>query len=137
MNNLARDFVTVMEELELGTFGNDIFISRWPTGKSIPNKCWLVKADGGEIQSRLVTGELRQTFVLSVRLRAVNPEDVYNALYALQSQLGCEECLSLEWYNVIEVSTSGPFVDEDIDLEERTIGEILFTITTYKDCHAS
>lgn len=129
--NIAEAFAAYLEEeLLLGTVGTDIFISRAP---ETPSTMWWVRLEANTLSDTNITGEVIRPVTLSVYHRDINAKDVYDRLESLQDDLQAPECILLTGYTVIDVEVAGPFTDQDIDREERTVGVLQVTLTIYKE----
>ncbi len=131
--NIVKTFANYLQdELGLGTLGQDIFVSRAPGGVGTLNDIWWLVLDQPSSSERTATGEWRQSVGIGVYFRSVNPETVYNSMEILNQDLLATGCITLVGYNVIEpIQTNGPFIDQDIDLEERTVGKLEVILTIY------
>lgn len=133
--NIAQAFADYLEEIGFGILGVDLFISRVPSGTNAPGDAkWIVGRGGFQVY-RTVTGEEGRQASLSLYMRSYDAQLVYDSLEALDARISCSGCLELEGYNVIEVETSGPFADQDLDDEERTVGLLEITVTLYRNCY--
>lgn len=129
--NVVRAFANYLTNIGIGTFGQDLFISRAPAE---PNRIFWLKANGGSSVARSVTGQDQKAYVIEVFHRDTNTEAVYEAMQELADDITCAGCLALEGYEVVSVSINGPFTDQDLDNEERTVGFMQITLTIYKEC---
>jgi hypothetical protein len=133
--NIVEAFANHLEtELGVATLGQDLFIHRVPVKKkSAHSLWWLVLNSPGQSQKN-VTGEYQQSITLDVHYRDLDPKQVYDKLQDLSEEINCAGCLELEGYTISEVETVGPFTDQDLDNEERSVGLLQVTITIYKEC---
>lgn len=132
--NLVRAFAQYLESIGVATLGQDLFISRAPSSNNAPDRIFWVKAAGGTSLPSTVNGSTQRTSVLELYHRDVRTEGVYDTMQTLGDDLTCSGCLTLEGYQVTDVSVDGPWTDQDLDNEERDVGLLQITITTYKEC---
>lgn len=137
--NVVRAFANYLQDSDVATLGQDLFISRAPSsnrtidGQPIDRIFWL-KANGGSQVLRTINGSAQNNHVISIYHRDVDSEGVYETLQELGEDLTCAGCLTLESYDVIQTVINGPWTDQDLDNEERTVGLLQVTITIGKDC---
>jgi len=128
--NIAKDFVDFMVAQGLGAFGESIFIGNMPA--STPNTCWSVIPSGGRPLIPNSTGERVKAYTLEVRYRSNNAEDVYDTLQAFEELVNSNSCTQLANFDTIDLEALVFPTDEDLDSEDRTIGLVQVTLTTYK-----
>ena len=130
--NVVEAFATYLEEeLSLATLGTDMFISRAPSGVDTDNAIWWLVLSGGGRSVKNATGEWSQTSEISVYYRSTDPAEAYALLERLNHDLLSAGCIELVGYTVREIETTGPFADQDLDDEERTLGLLQVSLTTY------
>jgi hypothetical protein len=140
--NLIRAFAAYMEASGVATYDKDLFISRAPSsntfdqdGDEIPQNIWWLKAAGGSQPANPNFRGQLGTSTIEVYYRDRDPEIVYDKLTELAADLSCNGCLALDGFEVVGVTTTGPFVDQDVDAENRMVGLLQVNITTYmKGC---
>lgn len=132
--NVVRAFAEYLQGIGVATLGQDLFISRAPSSNNVPPRIFWVKAAGGTSLPRMVNGSSQKTSVIELNHRDVRTEGVYDTLQSLGDDLTCAGCLTLEGYQVTDVSVEGPWTDQDLDDEERDVGLLQITITIYKEC---
>ena len=117
------------------TTSGQIKIHRATAGTGSPDELWWLKAEGGSDLGHTVDGNSTQTSVIGCYYRNRSAKEVYDALEDLRDSVVCAGCLQLDGYRVVEIpTTQGPFVDNDIDDEERAVGYIQVTLTVKKEC---
>lgn len=115
------------------TTSGQIKIHRASAGTESPDSIWWLKAEGGTHVGFSVDGIPTQTNVIGCYFRHRSAKEVYDTLEALRDTVTTAGCFTLDGYQVVEIPTTfGPFNDEDIDDEDRTVGYIQVTITTRK-----
>ena len=132
--NVARAFASYLQDTGVATLGQDLFISRAPLSTEVPSRIFWLKASGGTEVAKSVNGRAQRQHLIEVYHRDTDTAAVYDVMQELSDDLTCAGCLTLEGYEVLEVSTSGPFTDQDLDDEERTVGLLQVRITIRKEC---
>lgn len=128
--NIAESFVDYLISIGFGTaLGTDVYIGGVPL--DAPSTCWWIISSGGTIISRNQTGEKQKNYLLSVFYRSTDAENVYNELQELEIELNKSNCADLQEFDTIEIEAINFPTDNDIDLEERTVGTIQVAIKTY------
>jgi len=127
--NITRAFVKFLEDRGFGTFNSDIFIGGVPLDG--PNHAYWVISGGGSNKSKNETGEKQKNYLVSVFLRDMDGEVVYNKLQELEELLNSASCFELEGYEVIEIEATTYPTDQDLDMQERTVGLLQATLTIY------
>lgn len=128
--NIAESFATYMQDsLLLGTLGDTIRIGG--IAQDAPTTCWWVVLSGGTPQPANSTGELKKNYVLDVYYRAMDQKTVYDALSSLEETVNSGNCTQLSDFDTIDIRATLFATDQDIDNEERTVGLLQVTITTY------
>lgn len=129
--NIAKAFVDYLVEYQsLGAFGTDIFIGSLPD--DAPDACYWVTSAGGNSQSKNVTGERIKTYLLNVYYRNTDGEEVYTSIQELEENLNNSLVTSLGDYTVHDVSAVSFPVDRDLDIQERSVGQIQVSIEVYQ-----
>lgn len=126
---IARAFATYLESLSLGTFGTDIFIGAAPQG-SPDNIFWIISNGGGPLSTNK-TGEKVKGYILSVYYRALNAQLVDEALQNLEETINMDQCTQLAGFDTIDMEATSFASDQDIENEDRTVGLLQVTVTTY------
>jgi hypothetical protein len=138
--NVVRAFAQYLGDAGVATLGRNLFISRVPSSKKLrdegidPNRIFWLKAGGGSPVSKSVNGSSTKNYIIEIYLRDLEADDVNETLQELGDDLSCAGCVTLEGYDVMEVGTNGPWSDQDLDNEERTVGLLQVTITIHKEC---
>lgn len=131
--NVTHAFAEYLEGAGLATLGTDMFISRAPSSTKAGNRVFWLKAAGGSTPIRSVNGTPRVEHVIEIYHRDVAGEGVYETLQSLGDLLSDAGCVPLSGYNVMSISTNGPWADQDLDDEEREVGMIQATIIVHKE----
>jgi len=117
------------------TIGSDqAFVSRAPSSNRTNDAIWWFRAAGGSQTGRTIDGRSLSQKVIEIYYRNADALTVADKLDLLASEITCHGCLELDGYVVISVEATGPFTDQDLDSEERTVGLLQITIEVYEDC---
>ena len=128
--NIAGSFVSYMISVGFGTtLGTDVFIGGVP--QDAPSTAWWVVSQGGTLVLTNQTGEKIKSYTLQVFYRNIDGQDVYDELQDLEIELNKSNCAQLTGFDTMEIESNLFPTDNDIDLEERTIGMLQVKITTY------
>lgn len=125
---LKRSFAQYMESLSLGTLGDDIFITSAPLNVA---PCWWIIATGGTPVITNQTGERIKNYIISVYYRDVDAETVDETLQSFEALLNTGNCDQLEGFNTIDMSVTTFPADQDIDVQDRSVGLAQVSIQTY------
>lgn len=128
--NIIESFAEWLEDQSVATLGQDLFISRARTKPS--TMYWLI-AQGGNSGPKNVNRGTQITHTIAVYYRNTNPQAVYDELHELQEMVITEGCLELDGFVIVSVETTGPFTDQDLDNQDRTVGLLQINITTYEE----
>lgn len=137
---LVTAFADYLQSKGVATRGTDLFTSRAPSSKTLqaighnPDRIFWIKSAPGAPPERSVDGHLRQIYGIEVYHRNLSADAVDEALQALSDKLGCSGCVHIPGYNVFAIEVDGPWSDQDLDNEERTVGLLQVTITIEKEC---
>lgn len=127
--NVARSFVTFLENEGYGIFGTNIFVNIIP--KEAPDNCICVIAEGGAPETRNQTGETLKNYILNIRYRALSDQTVYENIQGLEELINSDACTQLSGYDTIDMQATQFPVSEDIDDENRSIGLLQVTLRIY------
>ena len=65
--------------------------------------------------------------------RSKDQELVYDTLQELEEAINSDKCATLVDYETVEMEATSFPTDQDLDVEDRTVGLLQITITTYSD----
>lgn len=130
IQTVAEAFVGFMENEGLGTFGDTIFLTQVPD--SAPDSVYWIITAGGNPISKNSSGESVRQYFLSVYYRSTSGKDVERSMYHLENLLNCTNCVQLEGYDVLEISSTLFPQDRDLDSIERRVGFLQANIKIYK-----
>lgn len=127
--NVARSFVTFLEDEGYGTFGTNIYVNVVP--KEAPDTCIWVTKEGGAPETTNQTGEMVKNYILNVYYRSLTDQDVYDTMQAMEELINSDACTQLSGYDTIDMQATQFPVSEDIDDENRSIGLLQVTLRIY------
>ncbi len=128
---IARAFVDYLENQGYGSFGGDIFIGTAPLDAQ-DTIMWLLSSGGNNIEKN-TSGEKQKNYIISVYYRSTDAQQVDQTLQDLEELLNNKDCIDLQGYTVLEVETTLFQSDQDIDVEDRTVGLLQATFTVYQN----
>lgn len=132
--NIIESFANYLETITTATLGQDLFISNAPSTTKAQSDLWWVVANGGEKIKTYTTGEVDKLYNITVYRRHRDYKTVYDDLHELEETLNCEGCVTIQGFEISDISASVLFIDEDIDLEDRKRGALEVTLITFKEC---
>lgn len=129
--NLLDAFTTHLATLTGSTIGQDMFKGQAPSSNKVPDALWWVIASGGDTERRLQTGERMKSYLVEIRYRNRDYQTVYDKLYDLEVSLNAQDCIQLSGYETVLIEATTFPIDDDLDGEDRKVGLLAVTITTY------
>ena len=129
---ISKAFIDWLEAKGVATFGQDLYLRRLPDSKYTPSSVYWVIPGGGFPLGKNRTGEIIKQYTFIVNYRSTKAQEVDEKLMELEELLSCENCFTLEGYEVIEVEVSTYPDDSDTDTEDREQGFLQANIKTYK-----
>lgn len=126
--NIARSFATFLEDNGFGTFATDLFIGGAPEKIST---CYWITTAGGTPKQKNVTNNKLKTYTLNIFYRNTNAETVYENLQSLEELINSDDCTQLTDYDTIEMEAILFPTDQDIDVQDRTVGLLEVALTIY------
>lgn len=127
--NLVRAFVEYMENEGFGTFGTNLFIGGAP--QNAPSTCWWVISAGGNAIIKNKTNEKLKSYIVNIFYRNTDSEVVYNLMQSLEEQINSDNCPELTDHEVVEFEATLFPTDQDLDVQDRTIGLLQATLTIH------
>lgn len=128
---IRKALIEWMEANSLGTFGTDIFAGAAPL--KAPDKCFWIMTTGGAPVSKNVTGEREKAYVASIYYRNTDAEDVDEKLQELEELINSKLCDPIPHYENLGLEATAFPSDQDLDNEERSVGLLQVTISTYSN----
>lgn len=129
--NITKAFVEYMESKGFGTQGTNLYIGGVPANS--PDASWWAIASGGSAIVKSVTGGKMKNYVIRVFYRDIDQEEVMNQLQAFEEEMNSGACDQLNGYDNIEIEASSYPADQDLEQENRTVGMVEVTVTTYSN----
>lgn len=126
--NIAKAFTTFLQANGFGTVGTDLFLGAAPKK---PSTCYWVIPAGGINKQKNVTNNKLKNYVLNVFYRNTSQVTVYENMQALEELINSDGCTQLTGYDTIEMEAILYPTDQDIDVQDRTVGLLEVTITTH------
>lgn len=123
-----------LQNLGIATLGQDLIIGRAPTVKETSDDLWWLLSNGGTILKKNKTGESLKAYAFLLFRRGRNYRVIEEEMLQLEENLNCDGCTQLEGFDTIDIETSSFPLDDDLDSEDRKVGLLQVTITTYKEC---
>lgn len=132
--SLVSAFATYLQGVTGSTLGQTLFIGEAPSSKKVADAIWWVIENGGGIVAKNATGETRKSYQFNVFFRSRDYEAIKNAMSTLEEDLNCDNCSQISGYDTIDIEATTFPIDNDLDSEDRKVGLLQVTITTYKEC---
>lgn len=127
--NITRSFADFLVAQGFGTLSTDIFVGGVP--QDAGNKAlWLLSGGGSPTQTN-VTNNKQKQYIINVFYRNTNQEDVYDTLQAIEELINSDACTQLGGYDTLDMTCTLFPTDNDLDVEDRTVGLLEITVTTY------
>lgn len=116
------------------TLGQTLFIGEAPSSNKVADAIWWIVENGGSILQKNATGETTKSYQFNVFYRSRDYEAIKDAMYDLEADLNCDSCSQLSGFDTVDIEATTFPIDNDLDNEDRKVGLIQITITTYKEC---
>lgn len=122
------------QDLGIETLEQDIIIGRAPSSNETSDDIWWMITNGGGILQKNQTGEARKSYAFLVYRRGRNYREIDEELQTLEENINCDRCSVLEGFDTIDIEATVFPTDDDLDSEDRKVGMLQVTVTTYKEC---
>lgn len=132
--SLVSAFATYLQGVTGTTLGQTLFIGQAPSSNKVADAIWWIVENGGSVIRKNATGEATKSYQFNVFFRSRDYEAIKDALYALEEDLNCDNCSQISGYDTIDIEATSFPIDNDLDSEDRKVGLLQVTITTYKEC---
>jgi hypothetical protein len=132
--NIATSFANYLEGLGIATLGQDLWIGEAPSSNEVPDSIWWILVNGGSPIRKNSTGESTKSYQIQVFSRNRNPRIIADAMQLLEENLNCDDCAQLEGFDTVDIEATVFPIDTDLDDEDRKVGLLQATLTTYKEC---
>lgn len=127
---VAKAIAQWMEDNNFGVLGTNLFIGSVP--KDAPKASWWIVGGGGTPVVKAQTGERIKEYIFNVFYRNIDAEDVDEKLQALEIFANSKVCHTLPTYETVELEAIGFQSDNDLDLEDRSVGTVQLKATIYQ-----
>lgn len=131
--NIAHSLATYLQSQSIATIGQDMFIGEAPSSRKGPDSVYWLQASGGDPIRKLKTNGKMKSYLVEIRYRNRNYETVYNNMQTLEELLNSGSCTQLSGYDTVEIEAATFPIDDDLDSEDRKVGLLQATITTFKE----
>jgi hypothetical protein len=132
--SLVSALATYLAGVTGSTLGQTLFIGEAPSSKKVANAIWWIVENGGGVIQKNATGEARKSYQFNIFFRSNDFEAVKTAMSELEEDLNCDSCSQISGYDTIDIEATTFPIDDDLDSEDRKVGLLQATITTYKEC---
>lgn len=129
---LSEAFVKFLEENDIATFGQDLFMNKVPSSKKTLKSVYWILTSGGNPIGKSVTGETKQLFAITINYRDRKSRDVERKLFQLSEFLQTPGCVQLDGFETIDISVAQFPAQDDQDAEGRSMGILRVNIQIYK-----
>ncbi len=131
---VVESFAAYLQALGIGTLGQDLWIGEAPSSmNSVDTLCWIVASGGSPLVTNQ-TGEMTKEYQVQIFYRDRDYKDVSTVLFGLEEELNCDGCTQLSGFDTVDMKATQFPIDNDLDSEDRKVGLLSVTITTYKEC---
>lgn len=131
--SIAESLATFLEGQSIATIGSDMFIGHAPSSNKVPDSIYWLEASGGESLRKLKTNGKMKSYLVEIRYRNRNYQTVYDRMQTLEELLNSGICTQLSGFETVEVEAATFPIDDDLDSEDRKVGLLQATITTFKE----
>lgn len=131
---LEKAFANYLQGLGIATLGQDLWIGEAPSSNEVPDDIWWIVANGGSPVRKNKTGESMKSYLIQIFARNRNPRIIAEAMQTLEENLNCDNCTQLEGFDTVDIEATTFPIDNDLDSEDRKVGLLQATLTTYKEC---
>jgi hypothetical protein len=130
---VAQAFATYLQSINVATVGTNLFMSRWPSSKKTADPSFLIKEAPGQLVQRTIQGQAINRYLIELYMRDYNASNVDATLQSLRGQL-TTSAVTLSGYTLYSnPETNGPWSDQDLDDEERTVGLLQIRLTIIEE----
>lgn len=132
--NIVEAFANWLQSNNFGTFTTEprtLFIGGVP--EDGPDEAYWLLSGGGANVGKNTTGEKQKNYIISVFYRNTDGKEVYDKLQAIEELINSKECFDLTDHTVIEAEATVFPTDQDLDIDDRTVGMLQTTITAYQN----
>lgn len=132
--NITQAFANYLETITGSTLGQTLFIGEAPSSDKVADSIWWIIENGGNPIKKNSTGESLKRYQVQIFYRNRDYEVVKDKMFALEEDLNCDGCTQLAGFDTIDIEAITFPIDNDLDGEDRKIGLLQVSLTTYKSC---
>lgn len=131
---ISQSFVELLERKGYGVFGQNIFLYRVPNSlKTQTDLFWIIPSGGYKVANNK-TGEAVKAYQFVIYYRSNSAKDVDEKLSAMEEELNCSGCVTLEGFELVQLNVTQFTADQDLDAENRMVGMLSVQLEVYKGC---
>lgn len=127
---VGEAFIKYLEDKQIGTFGQNLFLGEIPL--NAPDEAWLVLVSGGNPEIVTLDGGMVKLYTLNIYHRSLAGKEIQRKLFSLEEELNCEKCVQLEGFETIYSRATQFTQDIDLENENRRIGLLQAQIRLFK-----
>lgn len=128
---VGEAFVKFLEENNVGTFNQDLYLGMLPL--DAPDEAWLVVVAGGSPELVTADGGMMKIYTFSIYRRSLAGKEIERSLFSLEEKLNCSTCVNLEGFETIYSRATQFAQDMDLENENRRIGLLQAQVRLYKE----
>lgn len=128
---VGEAFVKFLEDKNVGTFGDDLFLGQLP--QDAQDECWLVVVAGGSPELVTADGGMIKVYTFNVYRRSLAGKEIERELFSLEEDLNCSTCVNLEGFETIYSRATNFAQDIDLENTNRRIGLLQAQIRLFKE----
>ena len=131
--NIAHSLAIWLQSQSIATIGQDMFIGEAPNSNKVPDTIYWLEASGGDAIRKLKTNGKMKSYLVEIRYRNRKYDTVYEKMNTLEELLNSGVCTQLTGFDTVEIEAATFPIDDDLDAEDRKVGLLQATITTFKE----
>lgn len=128
---VGEAFIAWLEDNDIGTFGEDLFLGMIPL--NAPDEAWLVVVTGGNPEVVTADGSMIKVYTFNIYRRSLAGKEIDRKLFSLEESLNRAECVNLEGFETIYSRATQFAQDVDFENEKRRIGLLQAQIRLFKE----
>lgn len=127
---VGEAFVKFLEDKDIGTFGEDLYLGELPL--SAPDDSWLVVVSGGNPDLVTADGSMIKLYTFNIYHRSLAGKDIERSLFSLEEELNCTTCVNLDGFETIYSRATNFAQDIDLENDQRRIGLLQAQVRLFK-----
>lgn len=128
---VGEAFIRFLEENNVGTFNQDLYLGMLPL--DAPDEAWLVVVTGGSPELVTADGGMMKIYTFSIYRRSLAGKEIERSQFSLEEKLNCSTCVNLEGFETIYSRATQFAQDMDLENENRRIGLLQAQVRLYKE----